>query len=92
MPIFFYSLGWLLMGSGGAWALFAVLNDLRLGQYAGIIAILVAAFYLVLAGALFVAIGAITHRLDRLIANTRPRVPVTPFPRDESRPRDNDRW
>lgn len=70
MVIVFYLIGGLMTAAGLLWAAVAGVGSLATGHYAGIIAVLIAAAYVFLAGALFVAVAAILSRLDRLIFNT----------------------
>jgi len=78
----FYIFGWILVGLSVIWALFTLINDARLNQFAGVAAVFVACFYLLSGGALFVGIGAIIERLDRIVANGRSAAPRT---RDDRR-------
>jgi len=70
MVIVFNVIGGLMAAAGLLWAAAAGFGVATTGNYVGIIAVLIAAAYVFLAGALFVAIGAILSRLDRLIYNT----------------------
>ena len=70
MAIVFYLIGGLMAAAGLLWAAVAGVGSLTTGNYVGIIAVVIAAAYVFLAGALFVAVAAILSRLDRLISNT----------------------
>jgi hypothetical protein len=70
MVIVFYLIGGVMAAVGLAWAGVAGVGSLTTGNFVGIIAVLIAAAYVFLAGALFVAVAAILSRLDRLISNT----------------------
>jgi len=70
MVIVFYLIGGLMAAVGLVWAGVAGVGSLSTGNFVGIIAVLIAAAYVFLAGALFVAVAAILSRLDRLISNT----------------------
>jgi hypothetical protein len=72
VAIAFYLLGWLLIAAGILWNVVEAVVFVQLGRAAALVPILVAGAYVMLAGALFLAIGGILRRLDRIVANTMP--------------------
>lgn len=91
MVIVFYVIGGIMAAAGLLWAAVAGVGSLSTGNYVGIVAVLIAAAYVFLAGALFVAVAAILSRLDRLIVNTaywedRDQFSTRRDPRDAEQP------
>jgi hypothetical protein len=87
MAVAFYILASVLIAGGGIWWLYECIVIVQLGRYIALIPISVASSYIVLAGALFLAVGAIIQRLDRLVANGRPRsFQRVAFQRDDAPP------
>jgi hypothetical protein len=72
MAIAFYLLGWLLIAAGVLWNVFETIVFVQLGRAGALVPVLVAGAYVMLAGALFLAIGAIIRRLDRIVENSAP--------------------
>jgi hypothetical protein len=68
VAIAFYLLGWLLIAAGILWNVVEAVVFVQLGRAAALVPILVAGAYVMLAGALFLAIGGIL----RIVANTMP--------------------
>jgi hypothetical protein len=75
MAAAFYALGSLLIACGGIWFLYGLISVVPSGRFLALVPIGVAAAYVVLAGALFVAVGAIIRRLDWLVEGRAMRSP-----------------